>query len=587
MGDRGRYRMSSPQWSIRDKLRRRGLQEQMERDQQTDVCMACRESVSMSEFDLRERRKRSGRRTCQACCTPIEFPGPNTVKHQLTSATLHRVLLNLPSFHLLRVDLVSRTLRSHSEPAAHDQVHNGGSRPCGTNDHIGDSMRQPFLHESWKRLLMYSEKVDETAPASRLAFGSTTTLLVTEDDSLHVAGFDPGDGRLGIGDHPVTRWEAVNGSTFMPVSMPDNAAVAHVSAGSEHAVVISSSGTVFSWGAALGDLVSDSRPGKLGHGECEDVYTPRQVGDFEAVWTGCGSHHSLLVQAGSNQLFSCGGGMHHELGHPSGEPSLVPTLVASLAVPVLQVAAGSMHTVLVDYNGVAYTCGHGAALGLGEQLTATEPQVLDVAGFRVKRVAAGDRHSAVLTSDGQLWCCGENEKGQCGTDSAQVVVPVPSKVILWVWNPSLGKLDRSNERLIQVEAGATHTVVLTFETYMFTMGDCSHGRLGTGQQVLRKSCPAEIVSLLRGKVIVQIAAGGGCSGAITADGEVFVWGSGGSGQLGQGNWDDHDIPIQLHHQCSPTLNLINPDESERRDRKCHAELLMGEAPMINTTAAFQ
>ena len=31
-----------------------------------------------------------------------------------------------------------------------------------------------------------------------------------------------------------------------------------------------------------------------------------------------------------------------------------------------------MHTVLVDYNGVAYTCGHGAALGLGEQLTATE-----------------------------------------------------------------------------------------------------------------------------------------------------------------------------------------------------------------------
>ena len=57
--------MSSPQWSIRDKLRRRGLQEQMERDQQTDVCMACRESVSMSEFDLRERRKRSGRRTCQ------------------------------------------------------------------------------------------------------------------------------------------------------------------------------------------------------------------------------------------------------------------------------------------------------------------------------------------------------------------------------------------------------------------------------------------------------------------------------------------------------------------------------------------
>ena len=63
-------------------------------------------------------------------------------------------------------------------------------------------------------------------------------------------------------------------------------------------------------------------------------------------------------------------------------------------------------------------------------LNCFQPQVLDVAGFRVKRVAAGDRHSAVLTSDGQLWCCGENEKGQCGTDSAQVVVPVPSKVKL-------------------------------------------------------------------------------------------------------------------------------------------------------------
>ena len=118
-------------------------------------------------------------------------------------------------------------------------MNNGGSRPCGTNDHIGDPMRQPFIHESWKRLLMYSEKVDETPPSARLAFGSTTTLLITEDSSLHVAGFDPGDGRLGVGEHPVTRWEAVNGSTFMPVSMPDDADLAHVCAGSEHAVVIS------------------------------------------------------------------------------------------------------------------------------------------------------------------------------------------------------------------------------------------------------------------------------------------------------------------------------------------------------------
>ncbi|XP_017058744.1 probable E3 ubiquitin-protein ligase HERC3 isoform X2 [Drosophila ficusphila] len=85
-------------------------------------------------------------------------------------------------------------------------------------------------------------------------------------------------------------------------------------------------------------------------------------------------------------------------------------------------------------------------------------------------------------------------------------------------------------RVKQLQCGFEHAVLLNVNGDVFTWGNGLRGQLG--QAVLRVEETPQLVEALAGIKITQIAAGGWHSAAISAFGDLYTWGLNCSGQLG-------------------------------------------------------
>jgi hypothetical protein len=170
---------------------------------------------------------------------------------------------------------------------------------------------------------------------------------------------------------------------------------------------------------------------------------------------------------------------------------------------------------------------------LGDGQPAGSDQTLygDVTGLtNVVQVAAGTSHSLVLTSDGRVWAFGDNGRGELGNDTttnSDVPVQVPGVA-----------------GVTQIAAGNGFSVALTSSGNVLTWGDDSYGELG-GDYAGRFGYSTRPVHVHGLTGVTQIAAGGRFILALRSDGTVWAWGQNGSGQLGNGATTNSDVPVQV------------------------------------------
>ncbi|KAF0852912.1 mitochondrial regulator of chromosome condensation (RCC1) domain-containing protein (AgRCC1_3) [Andalucia godoyi] len=86
------------------------------------------------------------------------------------------------------------------------------------------------------------------------------------------------------------------------------------------------------------------------------------------------------------------------------------------------------------------------------------------------------------------------------------------------------------DRIVSIACGEMHTLLLTDDGAVWSFGNAEDGRLGHGSS--HNELFPRMVTRLRGKRVVQVAAGARHSAAVTADGLLFVWGRSDHGQLG-------------------------------------------------------
>lgn len=111
---------------------------------------------------------------------------------------------------------------------------------------------------------------------------------------------------------------------------------------------------------------------------------------------------------------------HSNLGDVDRDtPRVAPLPPAKVALPtsspVIQIACGLHHTVVLTQNGEAFTFGsnqHGQ-LGTGDLLNRTGPIQVKINSFIVQ-VAAGSNHTVLLSSRGVVYTFGSHVKGQLG-----------------------------------------------------------------------------------------------------------------------------------------------------------------------------
>ena len=208
------------------------------------------------------------------------------------------------------------------------------------------------------------------------------------------------------------------------------------------------------------------------------------------------------------------------------------------------IAAGAGHTCLLTTTGRIECWGanqYGQLGGKDGPFTPLEnvPQIMEgTPGDWVKKnvrgltdkataVSAGYYHSCALVGVGGIQCWGQNTSGQLGdgtTIDRDIAVHVQ-------------KIDVP---IIAMALGAVHTCALLETGDVRCWGDNENGQLGNGTNQ-NSSIPVDVIDLP--DRVVQVAAGGVFTCALTQNGKLYCWGDGSNGRFGDGSAKIYRTPI--------------------------------------------
>ncbi len=232
------------------------------------------------------------------------------------------------------------------------------------------------------------------------------------------------------------------------------------------------------------------------------------------------------------------------------------------------IAAGWRHTCAVS-DGQLFCWGDNRDFQLGRPTPARSGEPLSLSfGAATQSVAAGIRNTCAIDAIGSLWCWGDNSTGQVGYgalgDPQEMPQPVAtgagnidfSQVALWgnftlaiqngtLWGwgeDAYGVLDIAGTETVipvvvddsriwtSVCAGTEHACALAAGD-LYCWGEGDGGRLGQGDEMDR----TEPTPVMAGTTWSAVTCGGYHTCAITqADGKLWCWGFNDHGQVGSG-----------------------------------------------------
>ena len=377
------------------------------------------------------------------------------------------------------------------------------------------------------RWLCYSALLRESNPPARAAAGEQRSLFIDGEGRLSSCGWVPHYtlGLLGHGEG-VTR---LNTPTRLPSPLGGERAVS-VAVGTAHSLALTANGSVWSWGGGAW--------GQLGHGDEQSQPLPKKVEAFagqRVVAVSAGRNHNLALTA-SGSVWSWGCGGLGRLGHGDTQHQLLPKKVEALAGRrVVAVSAGEYHSLALTADGSVWSWGFGGdgRLGHGDVQNQWQPKKVEAfAGQRIVTVSAGGAHSLALTADGSVWSWGYGWNGRLGHGdqwgqrepkkveafAGQRVVAVSAgrnhnlaltaSGSVWSWGRgAFGKLGHGDEqdqplpkkveafagqRIVAVSAEAMHSLAVTADGAVFTWGKGETGCLGHGEDLSNQMLPKKV-----------------------------------------------------------------------------------------------
>ena len=329
-----------------------------------------------------------------------------------------------------------------------------------------------------------------------------------------------------------------------------------LSAGDAHtAVVRTSDGALFTCG--------ENYLGQLGHGNIEDrsvltrVEGPLLSKRVVAVSTG-DSHMAAITDDG--EIYTWGTGHLGQLGHGNErEVKLVPTQVQSMrGKRAVAVSCGWLHTAAVTDDGELYVWGNRGAWGLDTNEDAFTPSRVGGAllGERVVAVSAGFKHTAVVTAAGGVYTFGGGANGKLGHGD------IINRTV-----PTLVGGELQGRIAVAVSAGVESTAVVMQggELYTFGAGPATGHRTQT-------SVP-KLVTALQGKQVVSVSSWCHTVG-VTVDGECYTWGGGDDGRLGHGDERTRHTPRLIHALLGKRVVAVAAGETHTAAMTAEGDLFM-------------
>jgi alpha-tubulin suppressor-like RCC1 family protein len=369
---------------------------------------------------------------------------------------------------------------------------------------------------------------------------------------------------------------------------------ASVSTGGIHTCASMQSGNTYCWGynnyLALGaddEITPASRvPVQVHDGEASGADSDGEhLTNISKVVVG--RYHACAV-ANSGYVYCWGAGADGQLGHgltPTSQGTPVQVLAGQATGAdsdgvhlqnIVDISAGEYQTCAVSSAGNVYCWGRGdyGRLGHGSQSdTSTPVQVVEGEATgadsdgahltNVKNVSTINRHTCASTNSGNMYCWGVNTSGILGNgNSSQQYSPVQ------VLAGAATEEDSDGTHLVNVtniSTGYYNSCASTASGNMYCWGQANYGRLGDGQDSTNHSSP---VRVLAGEAtgadsdgvylqsVDSITSGTGHVCANTSNGNLYCWGRGNEGQLGNDQFGNIFTPVKVQDGEATNINTL-------------------------------
>ena len=387
-----------------------------------------------------------------------------------------------------------------------------------------------------------------TAPGKcvALAKGGAFLLGLGSDGNLWASG-DNSYGQLGQNNNNVGTYTGF-------VQVPMTASVQSVAAGTAFAMAMDSTGTAWAWGfQGFGELANYSSAvdswTMVGWESPSNPPWPRPVASSADVIV-FGNNPPLFWIWGSDPDLFLNSTVSTQ-GLPQNGPTGIP------AYSQVYTSSLARFALALDTAGGLWGWGDNTSgqLGTGTLGPLPAPGYGKVAlpkGATVVQAAIGAGHGLALDLQGNLWGWGDNTSGQLGDGNVvanMVKQPTPYK-------PAIGNPLGTGEAWIGFACGTSHSVGLTNQGDVFTWGSNQNGQIGTGS--IDENAHQPYLALTGGSYpMIQVSAGALHTVALDGGGNVYTWGGNAFGQLGNGGTADNGNPNMVL-----TLNMGGPGTAQ-------------------------
>jgi serine/threonine protein kinase/alpha-tubulin suppressor-like RCC1 family protein len=288
-------------------------------------------------------------------------------------------------------------------------------------------------------------------------------------------------------------------------------------AGQTSGTSAASPGTLWAWGIAYADPESNTV-----------APTPTQIPGLTEVTAAAGFVGGGYALKADGTVWAWGAGEYGQLGNGAFDHSSVPVRVSGLTgATAISAASTTGFALLGDGTVWAWGLGGFGELGTSEAGDRTAAPVR-VAGLADITAIAGDQfnNGYALRRDGTVWAWGYPGRGQLG-DGGQSSGASPVQVT--------GLTD-----VTAVAAAPTNGYALRRDGTVWAWGDGSDGALGTATEE-NSLIPVQVPELTS---VTSIAAGGDNAYALRGDGTVCAWGDGDGKPENYGEAPS-SVPVQI------------------------------------------
>ncbi|MDR1033065.1 MAG: IPT/TIG domain-containing protein [Candidatus Nomurabacteria bacterium] len=365
-----------------------------------------------------------------------------------------------------------------------------------------------------------------------------------------------------------------------------------IAVGVAHTCGIASTGSVYCWGGnsngQLGDGTNTSQSEPVKVKTAADDAGSALPANIAATAVVAGTQHSCVLAG--NDIYCWGYNPDGQLGNNTTTDSSLPVKVQKTTdnpssmlpgdVTVTAMDSGAHSTCVVASDNNIYCWGWNLNGQLGNNGTADSPiptrvrrsnesatfELPSAASVSIVSLSVGASHACVVASDNNAYCWGGGYYGQMGDNTRYSTTTYPVRVYKNSDNASSAL--PASATLTAISASQRHTCVLA-SNEVYCWGNGSYGQMGNGTSVLYNTLAKRVLktsdnassALPDGVTIERLVSTFGGSCVLASDNNIYCWGYGVYGEMGNGTAIFNNLYVTRVFKTSDDADSALPDSA--------------------------